>query len=183
MNLDQRLITQPGFHGVPPSGVNAALIGFHPVFQYDRPWEFPSDRRFGWSGFRLSFGLRLGRGVGNKLGLAGPDQFAGDLQEGERGIVEPPPEAVERLGPFRDQFPNPGGEGRECLIGGPLQGFGFALQPALHAAPRFVDGEVVVAFGDALHEQVGAVAFDFVLLIERQGRFLHDPEGEGAFRG
>jgi hypothetical protein len=34
MNLAQRLVTQPGFHGVPPGGVNAALIGLHPVFQY-----------------------------------------------------------------------------------------------------------------------------------------------------
>jgi hypothetical protein len=31
MNLDQRLITQPGFHGVPPGGLDAALIGLHPV--------------------------------------------------------------------------------------------------------------------------------------------------------
>jgi hypothetical protein len=34
MNFDRRLITQPGFHGVPPSGLDTALIGFHPVFQY-----------------------------------------------------------------------------------------------------------------------------------------------------
>ncbi|HUB67119.1 MAG TPA: hypothetical protein VL981_06515 [Candidatus Methylacidiphilales bacterium] len=34
MNLDQRLVTQPGFHGVPPGGVNTALIGLHPVLQY-----------------------------------------------------------------------------------------------------------------------------------------------------
>jgi hypothetical protein len=34
MNLDQRLITQPGFHGVPPGGLDAALIGLHPCFQY-----------------------------------------------------------------------------------------------------------------------------------------------------
>jgi len=34
MNLDQLLITQPGFHGVPPGGVNAALIGLHPCLQY-----------------------------------------------------------------------------------------------------------------------------------------------------
>jgi len=34
MNLDQRLVTQPGFHGVPPGGMNAALIGLHPCLQY-----------------------------------------------------------------------------------------------------------------------------------------------------
>jgi len=34
MNLDQRVITQPGFHGVPPGGMNAALIGLHSCLQY-----------------------------------------------------------------------------------------------------------------------------------------------------
>jgi hypothetical protein len=34
MNLDQHLITQAGFHGAQPRGIHAALIGFHPVFQY-----------------------------------------------------------------------------------------------------------------------------------------------------
>jgi hypothetical protein len=34
MNLDQRLTTPPGFHGVPPGGVNAALIELHPDSQY-----------------------------------------------------------------------------------------------------------------------------------------------------
>jgi len=35
MNLDQRLIAQRGFHGAQPRGIHAALIGLHPVFQYD----------------------------------------------------------------------------------------------------------------------------------------------------
>jgi hypothetical protein len=34
MNLDQRPVTQPGFHGVPLGGVNAVLIGLHSIFQY-----------------------------------------------------------------------------------------------------------------------------------------------------
>jgi hypothetical protein len=32
--LDQRLITQSSVHGMLPSGVDAALIGLHPVLQY-----------------------------------------------------------------------------------------------------------------------------------------------------
>jgi hypothetical protein len=34
MNLDQRPVTQPCFHGVPPSGLDGASTGLHPVFQY-----------------------------------------------------------------------------------------------------------------------------------------------------
>jgi hypothetical protein len=34
MNPDRRLITQPGFPGLPTSGLDTVLIGFHPVSKY-----------------------------------------------------------------------------------------------------------------------------------------------------